>query len=74
MADYTALEVGTTGTEEIAKCPYCGKNGLVEVNNGMTFYLHTKGEGMKKIASLLVGLLLTAGVAQANPTDISQHV
>ena len=48
MADYTALEVGTTGTEEIAKCPYCGKNGLVEVNNGMTFYLHTKGEGMTK--------------------------
>ena len=55
MADYTVLPIGTTDAGEIAVCVHCGRNGLVEVTNGMTFYVHKTGEGMKGEDVPLIG-------------------
>ena len=46
--DYTVLPIGTkTAKGEIVECPYCKKNGLLTIINGMKFYNH-------KIASALI--------------------
>lgn len=47
MADYTVLPIGPTDAGEIAVCVHCGRNGLVEVTNGMTFYVHATGAHFK---------------------------
>jgi hypothetical protein len=42
MPDYTREAIGTKiGKGEIQICPHCQKPALVEVTNGMRFFIHS---------------------------------
>jgi hypothetical protein len=55
LRDYSSLAAGMTFLgKQAKKCPHCGEIGLLEVENGKEFYVHSETMGFDESGSFVV--------------------